>query len=76
MQLIDVQFDNGQGDANVNLENGTLEIKLTENNPSFPSGAQINIPLDPIFQKLQAQAPNLLVRWGEIAAQAMLDNTP
>ena len=76
MQIVDVSFDQGQGDANVNLDQGTLEIKLTEQNPAFPSGAQINIPLDPIFQKLQAQAPNLLVKWGEIAAQALVDNTP
>lgn len=76
MQLIDVKFDSGMGDANVNLEKGTIEVSLTDKNPSFPSGAQINIPLDPIFQKLQAQAPNLLVKWGEIAAQALVDNTP
>lgn len=73
MQLIDVKFDNGQGDANVNLESGVLEIQLTENNPNFPSGAQINIPLDPIFEKLEAQAPNLLVKWGEKAAQSLID---
>lgn len=73
MQIIDVSFDDGQGDANVNLDKGVLEVAVTEKNPAFPSSAQINIPLDPLFQKLQAQAPNLLVEWGEKAAQALAD---
>lgn len=74
MQLINVAFDNGQGDAVVDLAQGTLEITLAESNPAFPSGAKISIPLDPLFQKLQAQAPNFLVKWGEEAAQDLVDD--
>ena len=74
MDLLDVKFDNGQGEANVNLEKGVLEIKITEANPNFPSGGQINIALDPIFQALKDQAPNLLVKWGEEAAQSYVDS--
>lgn len=73
MEIFDYKFDGPNGDANVNLANGTLEIKITEKNPLLPSDLQINIPLDDIFAKLEAQAPNLLIKWGEKAAQAMID---
>lgn len=73
MQLIDVAFDNGQGDVKINLDKGVLEIEISEKDPNFPGGAQVNIPLDPIFNKLIEQAPNVLVRWGEEAAKALLD---
>jgi hypothetical protein len=74
MQLVNVSFDNNEGDAIVDLVQGTLQITLSEKNPAFPSGATISIPLDPLFQKLQAQAPNLLVKWGEEAAQDLVDD--
>lgn len=73
MQVLDIKFDDGKGDANVNLESGILEIQATDSNPSFPTNLQINVPLDPLFEKLQAQAPNLLVKWGEKAAQSLID---
>jgi hypothetical protein len=74
MQLINVSFDSGLGDAVVDLASGTLQITLSDKNPEFPSGAQISIPLDPLFVKLQAQAPSLLVKWGEEAAQDLVDD--
>lgn len=73
MEIFDIKFDGGQGDASVNLVDGTVSIVVKEANPNFPSGLQINIPLDQLFQKLESQAPNLLVKWGEKAAQAMID---
>ena len=73
MDIYDMKFDGVNGDADVSLDQGTLSIKITEANPLFPSNLQINIPLDVIFKKLEAQAPNLLVKWGEKAAQAMID---
>ena len=73
IQVLDVKFDNNQGEAIVDLDNGVLQIKVTEANPNFPSGLTINVPLDPLFQKLEDQAPNFLVKWGEDAAQALID---
>lgn len=73
MEIYDLKFDDGKGDADVNLEKGVLEIKITEANDYFPANVQLDIPLDKIFEKLEAQAPNLLVKWGEKAAQALVD---
>lgn len=73
MQVFDLKFDNGLGDAQIDEDAGVLKIVVSETNPEFPSGLTINVPLDPIFQKLEAQSPNFLVTWGEKAAQALLD---
>lgn len=75
MQLIDISFDNGQGDLHVDEAKGVISIVASDQNPSFPSGAQINIPLDQFFAKLEAQAPNIFVKWAEEAAQAAVDNS-
>lgn len=74
MQIIDLSFDNGQGDAKVDIANGVLQIIATDKNPNVNGNFTLNIPLDPLFQKLEDQAPNLLVSWGEKAGQALVDN--
>ena len=74
MTLFDVKFDNGKGDANLNLEVGVLEVIANETNPEFPAQFQINVPLDPIIDKLIAQAPNWWIAMGEKAAKVLLDN--
>jgi hypothetical protein len=74
MQLINVSFDSGLGDVEVDLANGILKLTISEKNPDFPSGATVNIPMDPLFQKLEAQAPNYLAKWGEEAAQDLVDD--
>lgn len=73
MILFDVKFDGGQGDAEIDLASGVLSIKADDSNPSFPSNLVIDVPLDQIFQRLEAQAPNLLVKWGEMAAKGVID---
>lgn len=74
MQIIDLSFDGGQGDAKADLDNGILKIIVTDKNPTANGNFTLNIPLDPLFQKLEDQAPNFLVRWGEKAAQSLVDN--
>jgi hypothetical protein len=73
MEIYDVKFDNNQGNAEIDLVSGVIKITATESNPQFPTGLAINIPIDPLFAKLQAQAPNLLVKWAEQAAQGAID---
>ncbi len=64
MQIINLSFDNNQGSVEIDVEKAVLEIKITENNPSFPGGLQVNAPLSPIMQKLIDKAPNVFVSWG------------
>lgn len=64
MHIIDVKFDNNQGECNIDLDKGLLEIRVSDKNPAYPSGAQINVPLDPIVQKLIDKAPNIFAKWG------------
>ena len=75
MQLIDVKFDNGQGDAKIVESKGVIEIDVADSNPAFPSGAKITIPLDQFFEKLEASAPNVFVKWAEEAAQSAVDSS-
>ena len=76
MQLIDVKFDSNQGDANAALDQGIIKITLTDSNPNFPTGAQINIPLDSLFAAVKAKVNNTLVGWALSGVQALLDAIP
>lgn len=75
MQLIDVKFDNNQGDANAQLDQGIIKITLAEQNPNFPSGAEINIPLDALFAKIKTQVPTV-VGWALSGLEALIDAIP
>lgn len=75
MLLIDVKFDGGQGDANATLDAGIIAIVLTENNPHFPSGAQINIPIDVLFQAVKAKCPPF-VAWALGGIEMLIDAIP
>lgn len=55
MQIYDLQFDNGQGEIEIDEAAGVLNLKMTERNPSYPGGAQFNVPLDPIIEALIAK---------------------
>jgi len=74
MQIIDLTFDNNQGDVKADLVKGIITIVVSETNPQFPGGLNVNIPLDPFFGKLQAQAPNWFVKEAEVLAQDAIDD--
>ncbi len=61
MVLYDLKFDGGKGDADVTLSGGVIGIAITESNPSFPTGLQINIPLTVIFGKIISKLNNAFV---------------
>lgn len=55
MQIYDLKFDAGQGEVEIDEAKGVASFKLTESNPSYPGGAQFNIPLDPLFEAIKAK---------------------
>ncbi len=61
MVLVDVKFDGGKGDADITLSGGVIGLTLTEANPAFPTGAQINIPLAVVFQAIEKKLNNSFI---------------
>lgn len=76
MQLIDLKFDGSNGDAEVDLDYGTVVLKITEKNPAFPTGAQTNIPLNAIFAAISAKINNSFVTFALNGVLMLLDAIP
>lgn len=57
MQVVDIKLG-AEGDANVSLVGGKIQIQVSENTPGLDGALQINIPLSYFLEALKAKLNN------------------